>query len=121
MPFRPFTRTATDRWVAAMCCWVAMTYRADMRPGKVSNEPGSVQSNRAAKRVRILFRTIPRRTSTAGWVRGRRRPEIHSRSGLVGLRPTNSPLASNRPHGWLPRLPTQPQLTFGAQAATVAR
>jgi len=55
MPFRPLTHTATDRWVAAMCCWVAMAYRADMRPGKVSNEPVSVQSFPGPDRVRIPF------------------------------------------------------------------
>ena len=55
MPLPPLTRTATDRSVAAMNCWVALAYRANMRPIKVSDEPGSVQSNPEPERVRILF------------------------------------------------------------------
>jgi hypothetical protein len=55
MPLPPLKRTATDRSVAAMNCWVALAYRADMRPIKVPEEPGSVQSDSTPERVRILF------------------------------------------------------------------
>ena len=54
MPLPPFSRTATGRVEAALCCWVAMAYRADMLPAKVSDDPGSVQSGSDPDRVRIL-------------------------------------------------------------------
>jgi hypothetical protein len=53
MPLRPLTRTATDRSVAALGCWIAMACRAYMRPAKVPDDPGSVQSDPDANRVRI--------------------------------------------------------------------
>ena len=55
MPLQPFTRTATDRSAAAVNCWVALTCRADMLRMKVPEEPGSVHSDPAPDRVRILF------------------------------------------------------------------
>ena len=55
MPLPPLKHTATDRSVAAMNCWVALAYRADMRPTKVPEEPGSVHSDPTPERVRILF------------------------------------------------------------------
>lgn len=55
MPLPPLKRTATDRSVAAKTCWVALAYRTDMRPTKVPEEPGSVQSDPDPERVRILF------------------------------------------------------------------
>ena len=55
MPLPPLKRTATDRSVAAMNCWVAVACRADMRPITVPEEPGSVQSDPDPERVRILF------------------------------------------------------------------
>ena len=56
MPLPLHTRTATDRSKAARGCWVAMVCRAYMRPAKVPDEPGSVQSDSNANRVRIPFR-----------------------------------------------------------------
>jgi hypothetical protein len=53
MPLRPLTRTATDRSMAALGCWVAMACRAYMRRAKVPDEPGSVQSDSDVNRVRI--------------------------------------------------------------------
>jgi hypothetical protein len=55
MPLPPLKRTATGRSMAALGCWVAMAYRANMRPVKVPDDPGSVQSGPVPDRVRIRF------------------------------------------------------------------
>ena len=55
MPLPSLTHTATDRSVAAVNCWIAMACRTYMRPTKVPDDPGSVQSDPDPGRVRIPF------------------------------------------------------------------
>ena len=59
MPLPPLAHTATDRSGAAMNCWVAMVCGAYMRPVKVPDAAGSVQSGSRPDRVRIPFSGAP--------------------------------------------------------------
>ena len=56
MALPPSARTTTGRPFRADAGWVAMTKAAYMRPAKVPDDPGSVQSDSNANRVRIPFR-----------------------------------------------------------------